>query len=404
MDISKLSNTELSRLVGQMMRGLNVSWTDYNRAQIVETLRSNAYVFSIISKIARAARNINLLVGRYDGDTFVEDRNNPLAKALYRPNQFMSLSEMKEYAAYYYMSFGETFITYEYFEGGNNRGQIIEGTIQFAPPEITDILHERYIPTGYVINGDVTKELPIEKVIHIKSFNPDYRDLHGLPYLEVAGRLVDKLDAADETEAKTFQNSGPAYLVSPKQIDGFSDKGIFDAFMDSLRAIWRREKKGVAGVNVPMDVLTLGSNPADMGTIESQKNTMKILLTLWGLDAGLFNTDSSTYNNKQMMEQYVYTEAAIPFMEKFVDKLNDRFEKVYGVKVIVDTSDIEVLQPNYRDKVEWMTLAGVFTDNEIREAVNYERVDSEEADMIPNEREGSALVGFDNVDREVIER
>jgi HK97 family phage portal protein len=404
MDIDKLTQTQLSQLIGNYMRGLSVSWSHYDRAKIVEVLKTNGYIFSIITKIARAAKNVHILVGRHIDDTFEEDRNSPLYKAIKSPNAFMSEDELKEFAAMQFFSFGETFLTFETFDAGNNRGQIIDGTIQLAPPDLVNIKHDRYIPEAYVIDGDVTKVIPIENCLHIKSYNPDYRDLHGLPYVTVAGKLIDKLNAADETETKTFQNSGPSHLVSPKFADSLKDKSMFDTLLDNLRKIWRKNMKGVAGVNVPMDVLSLGSNPADMGTLESQKNTMKILLTLWGLDAGLFDTDASTYNNKQQMEQYVYTEAAIPFMEKLVSKINARFEPIYGVKLMVDTSDVEVLQPNYRDKVEWMKLADAFSENEIREAVNYERVDTEDADLTPSGQFSSALAGFDNLDREVIEQ
>jgi phage portal protein BeeE len=405
MDIDKLTQTQLSQLIGQAMRGLSVSWTNYHREEIVKVLQTNGYIFSIISKIARAAKNIKILVGRQVDDTFEEDKNNPLYRALKSPNAFMSEDELKEWAAMQFFSFGEVFIVYEVFEDGNNKGQIIDGTIQLAPPQVVNIKHNRYIPESYVIDGDINKVIPINKCSHVRAFNPDYKDLHGMAYVAIAGKLIDKLNAADETETKTFQNSGPAHLVSPKNVDSLADKTIFSDFMASLRTIWKREKKGLAGINVPMDVLTLGSTPSDMGTIESQKNTVKILLTLWGLDAGLFDTDSSTYNNKQMMEQYVYTEAAIPFMQKLVSKLNARFEAVYGVKLVVDTSEIEVLQPNFRDRVEWMTLADTFSDNQILEAVGYERRESEISDLSPAEKiEREALVGFDNLDRDIIEQ
>jgi len=152
-----------------------------------------------------------------------------------------------------------------------------------------------------------------------------------------------------------------------------------------------------------MDVLTLGSTPTDLGTIESQKNTIKVLLTLWGLDPGMFDTDASTYNNKQMMEQTVYTEAAIPFVEKMIEKLNDKFEPYYKAKLVIDTSDIEALQPNYKEKVEWMTLAGVFTDNEIREATGYARLEDKNADLTQSQRiDAVALQGFNNTDQDMV--
>jgi len=385
-----------------MMQGWTVSWTNYDRETIVTTLKTNTYVYSILSKIARAARNINILCGNYVDDTFIESPNNPYLTAINRPNAFMSRSEFIEWATMQYMSFGEAFIAYEIYEAGNNRGQIIPGTIQLSPPNITDIEQKNYIPTGYLINGDVTRKMPLDKMVHLKGFNPDYTDMHGLPYLKVAGILVDKLEAANETETKTFQNSGPAHLVSPKDVDSFSDRTVFDNFIDRVRNVFKKNAKGVAGINVPMEVMNLGSTPTDLGTIESQKNTIKVLLTLWGLDPGMFDTDASTYNNKQMMEQTVYTEAAIPFVEKMLEKLNDKFEPYYKAKLVIDTSAIEALQPNYKEKVEWMTIAGKFTGNEIREATGYTKIDDPIMDMTDDQIMNGATVGFENTNEEMI--
>ena len=86
----------------------------------------------------------------------------------------------------------------------------------------------------------------------------------------------------------------------------------------------------------------------------------------------------------------------IPFLKKLINKLNDVFEPIYKERIELDTSDIEVLQPNYRDKAEWMTLAGVFTDNEIRTATSFDKLNSEVSDKTPNELTmGNEVAGYD---------
>ena len=398
-----MTQTQLQSLIYRYRDAWTVNWSNYDREAIVRVLKTNTYIFSIISKIARAAKTINIAAGNTVNGEFIEDPNSELLKNLKSPNPYQSQKEFIEQAVTQFNAFGEIFICFDTYEGGNSRGKMIPGTLELAPPNLMDIKAVIGKPVAYVVNGDVTRTLPAENVIHVKAYNPDYQDLHGLPYIAVAGKMIDKINAATEAETKTFQNTGPATMVVPKNVDSINT-AEFTGFMGLIRRIWKSEARGVAGVNVPMEFHQMGSNPTDMGTIESQNNTLQILLTLWGLDAGLFTTEASTFNNKQVMERAVYTEAALPTLERIIEKLNSRFGQIYKVELVADTSAIEVLQPSYRERVEWMTLAGVFTDNEIREALSYDRRDGEESDLTPSEAVSStALEGFNDVDQNVIE-
>lgn len=399
-NLENLSKSEIIQLISKYKINWNVSYATYDRRKITETLEHNPFVSSIIGKISRACGNVSIMVGTTLEDEFTEQKNSPLAKIIGKPSPIMTQSELKRNASTYYHAFGECFIAFEIYENGNNRGQIIPGTLFLVSPELVDIKHNNFIPTEYIIAGDQQRTIPASKMIHIKTFNPDYQDLHGLSPIKVAGILIDKLIAANDTEVKTFQNGGPAYLVSAKEVDSFTPEE-YTSMMDKLRKAWNKitNKQGIVGTSGAVDVKNLGISPVDMGTIESQKNTTKILLVLWGLDPGLFDTDASTYNNKQMMDKTIYTEAAIPFIEDLLEKFNDRFELAYNAKLVSDTSDIEALQPNYKEKVDWMTTAGVFTENEIREALGYDKREGEESGKTPRESiESDSLNGFNNDD------
>jgi phage portal protein BeeE len=403
MDKNILSTSELNRLVNRMMVGQVVSWSNYDRQQIVEVYKTNSYIFSIVNKIARAAKSINVMAGNYVDGSFVENPNGKLAKLWATPSKGLSTDEFIERLTLLFYLFGEDFIYYQTFMAGNDAKKIIPGSIQIAPPQVVDIKHENLVPTAYIIDGNTAQTIDAANMIHIKAFNPDFEDLHGLPYVAVASRLIDKLNAADETETKTYQNGGPAYLVSPN-VPGAVEDTTFKSFIDRLKTIWKGSdsKRGVAGVNIPVKLERIGQNPSDMGVFETQTQTLNMLLVAWGLDPGLFSTEASTYNNKQVMERAIYTEAAIPFVKKLINKLNDIVQPIYGEILEIDTSDIEVLQPNFRDKAEWMTLAGVYSNNEIRTATMYPARDSEDSDKTPLElMDSTALKGFDT---DVIEK
>jgi HK97 family phage portal protein len=396
MDISKLSASELQKLISTYTRGWSVSYTSWSREEIADTYAENPYIFSIVNKIARAAKNIRIMAGKYVDGVFEENENSELIKLIKNPNVLLTQEEFIERGTISYYTFGETFIYFDRFMAGNSAKKVIPGTLQLAPPQIVDIKMQGYLPESFVINFQYSKTISHENMIQLKAFNPDWEDAHGLPFVEVAGKLIDKVEAADETETKTYQNSGPAYLASPSAAGDVEDS-TFQSFINKLKTAWKKDsnKRSIAGVNIPINIQPVGQNPADMGVLESQQNAVRMLLVLWGLDPGLFDVEASTYNNKQVMERAIYTEAAIPFVKKMIDKMNAVFEPIYGERLEIDTSDIEVLQPNLKERAEWMTTANVFTENEIREATSYSKRESENADKTPSELMQSSLDGFD---------
>lgn len=401
---------QLMQLVSKLLTNNRIVWSTYDRYSIETTLKENSYVFSAIQKIAKACVNIDLLVGRYDREwNFEIDPANGLYQLLKHPNPIMDEMEFKEQMAFWYYAFGECFVYANRYIGGNNAGQVMPGGLFYAPPQITDIKANGIIPTGYVINLTTSYQQSIDayNMIHLKAFNPDWDDLHGLPFLEVAGKLIDKLDAADETEVKNFQNGGPAYIATARDVDGFK-KEEYEGLVDRLKKLWKDPKNrgGIAGTSAAIDLKEVGKSPVDLGTIDSTKNTLRMLCAVWGLDPGLFDTEASTYNNKQEINRSIYTEAAIPIMTRFASKLTHWLGEAYGgVEVIIDTSNVEVLQPNVKSKIEWMMMSNTFTDNEIREATGYDKRDSEVSDLTPSERmEQEAVAGFDeeNLSKNII--
>jgi HK97 family phage portal protein len=411
-ELQKLLNnpTELTKLVQLMLSKNRVVWSNYDRQKIEEVIKHNSYVFSAIQKIAKACVNIQFLVGRSDNDGgFTEDKNNPLYKILKSPSPIMDGVDFKEQGAFWYYGFGELFLYGMKYEAGNDKGKVTTQGLMYCPPQITDIVADGIVPTGYVINSNITKAFPINNVLHLKAFNPDWEDLHGLPFIAVAGRLIDKLDSADETEVKNFQNGGPAYIASAKEASSYS-KEEHESLIDMLKRMWKnpKNKGGIAGTSGVINIQAVGKSPVELGTIESTKNTLRMLCAVWGLDPGLFDTEASTYNNKQEINKAIYTEAAIPFMERFASKLTAWLGEAYGgVEVRIDTSNVEVLQPNNQAKVQWMSLAGVYTDNEIREATGYDSRESDLSDLTPNEalsNDPSALYSGSDLDKPIVDK
>lgn len=389
---------DLIKFINRFAAQQGIVWTEYDRLQIADTLAKDPYVFAAIQKIVNAVQNINFMVGRYDNSgKFVEDKNNGLHKLLQNPSVLNDRQGFIEAITTSYFGFGETFIYGSKIENGNNKGKVV--SLMYAPPQIVDIEATGIVPTGYVIRGNINQTIPTSDMLHIKKFNPNWDDLHGLPFVAVAGRIIDKLSASDEVETKTYQNGGPLWVASAKEPNSFLAEE-FTTFWNRFKAKFSnpKNKKGIIGTSGAITIDKLGENPADMGTIEVSKNAVRILCVIWGLDPGTFDTEASTYNNKQQIDKAIYTAAAIPFANRLAAAITGWLGEAYGnVSVVVDTSDIEALQPNMKDRIDWMTSAGVFTDNEIREATGYTARESDVSDKTPNEMlETTALAGFSN--------
>jgi HK97 family phage portal protein len=398
--MEEIFRNKLLKIISGMLGGTSVSWSTYSRRNLTETYVSNPYVYAIIEKIAQYHGNLRYMVVRDLPDGTIEEQETGLAELMEYPNSFQGKKEFFDSLIRYYFIYGEAFIYGTKLEAGNNRGQLDYDGLALANPELVDIKHFAGVPVEYRI-GNQWPSIPAENMIHLKNFNPKWEDAHGLPFIRAAMRIIDKLNAADEVEVKNFQNGGPAWIASAKE-DGSFDAEQYTSLMDRLKALWKspKNKGGLVGTSAQLELTHVGKTPLDMGTIESTKEALKMLCAVFGLDAGLFITDASTYNNKQLIEKAIYTGVIIPFAERFADKMTTWLGEAYGdVRVEVDSTGVEALQSNKSEMVNWMTMANAFTPNEIREAVSYDRIDEAYMDEAP----GAALTGFGDTDREVME-
>lgn len=397
--------------IHKLMGGIAVVWTRYDKQSYAATYERNAYLFAIINKISIAFQNVRLMVVKDKTDGTIEEvRDNELFKILENPSEYYDKVEFKDHICRNYFIYGESFIHGErYKAGGNSSGKIMSQGIMPVNPELIDIESKNgIVPDRYIIGGYTESNIDPFDMLHIRNYNPDWESLHGLSFVNVAGKLLDKLDAADEVEVKNFQNGGPAWIASAKDVDSFTEPQ-YTSLINRFKKLWNRDssKGSIIGTSGAVEIQHVGKSPADLATTESIKETVKSLAATFGLDPGTFDTEASTYNNKEIMEKAMYTFVVIPFAEKLAAQLTHKYSKSYGgVRVEVDTTGIEILQSNKKDLIAWMKDAETFSDNEIREAVSYDRVDDEEMDKTPAQQRDKSLIGFDQeeLNKEVIDQ
>ena len=398
------TKNKLLKLINGILGGFQVTWSLFDRRRLTEIYQTNPYVYAIIQKIATYHDNVRYMAVRDKADGSIEEIEWGLTDLIESPNILQNGKEFRDNLCRGYFTFGEAFIYGNRYVGGNNSGQLDGDGMMLAPQELVTMKTKSgNIPVMYYI-GNNLPGIPPENMLHIKNYNPDWKDAHGLPFIKAAKVLIDKIEAADELEVKNFQNGGPAWVASAKEPNSF-EEDQYNSFLDRFKALWKspKNKGGIVGTSASIDLQHVGKSPVDLGSIESTKEAVKTLCTVFGLDAGTFDTDSSTYNNKQTIEKAIYTGVIIPFAEKVADKLTHWLGEAYGdVRVEIDTTGIEALQKNKQEMVDWMVTANVFTGNEIREAVSYDRIEDEQMDKTP-QQSMIELAGFNDLEREVIE-
>lgn len=363
--------SEIKKVVDQLFVNNNVYFANYDRTAVMKSFKDSYSVYSIIKKINLACKNIVLIAASQNGDNFIADKASDL--------NMLVTKQMIESFVVNYMLFGEHFLYSPVIEAGNNRGKLLYSVDKSIKPmglpaEVVDIKADSPLNvTGYVIEGMISNVIPASDVIHIKSYNPDWKELHSVSPIKVASKLIDKINATDEVEVKNFQNGGPSHLISAEKEDAFSDEQ-YVGLMSRLRKLWTKYKGGIVGTSANIKVTPIGISPLDMGTIESNKNATKMLCAVWNLDAGIFDTTTDTYDNKATKEKAIYTQCAIPLMQILADAINEKFEHVYGKKIIIDTSSVDSLRKNISETIKSMRQASAFTDNEIRQAADYDKL------------------------------
>lgn len=359
----------LKTIIQQLFVRNSVVYTNYDRIEVRKAYSDNDAVFSAINKIAWAVKNIRIVPVKVG--TNEEITTNDMA--------IFAKKALLERFCVEYGLFGESFVYTPILEAGNNKGKVIKDNVVILPAESVEIkANNPFDITGYVIEGLYSTPLPSEEVLHIKNVNPDWKDLHGLSFVKVAGKQIDKINSADETEVKNFQNGGPSYVASPR--DEYSNpQDEYKGLIDRLKRMWKdpKNKGGLVGTNVGLTLTKVGATPIDMGTLESRKNAVKSLCAVWNLDPGIFDTDASTYENKETMLRALYTQAAIPIATTWIEAINEKFSKVYGAELILDLSGIDALKKNVGELIKSMKQVQCFTDDEIREAAGYEQLPDE---------------------------
>ena len=104
---------------------------------------------------------------------------------------------------------------------------------------------------------------------------------------------------------------------------------------------------------------SLGLSPKDLTLTDLDINKLRKFCNVYGLSSQLFNDPANkTFNNLGEAKKSLYTEAAIPLAQLFVDAWNENLVPIFNEQdnkeyyIELDTSEIEVLQKDKKAEAE----------------------------------------------------
>ena len=376
--------------------------------------QGNADVYSIIRRYVTMSTQAKIVLRQKDSSGKVVDVNgHPLNEFLTMVNPNQSMEEFREAYAIYLLSIGNSFWYKPVLDSGVNAGKTTQ--IYTLPANDVEVVSDNNAimtpEINYKLENSNTKFNPLE-VYHSKYFNPFFYttpSLYGQSPLQAAADVLAKQNEAEKTQAKQFENQGPAYLLfrdGAETWNNISDpqKIALEKELNSLAS------KGKQGSGLVMKdkfgAIKLGVSVGDLNILESTREGRRILCNVYQLSAALFNDPAgSTYNNVSSARKAAWTDALIPFNNKFASDLTQFLitpveeYKNAGFFYAMDYDSVEELQEGIKEKVDWMIRAH-WSANQILEATGKDRVDDPQMDQ-PIFAQGEVLLNELNLDTDL---
>lgn len=428
--IQTIIQTQVNRYIEQ-----NISWRpalpvypDIDQKNAIEEgFAKNADVYSIVSKKAQMASNIPFYVYQVkkdgqkalreykqltNGDCPNEDamfkaallktkaleqvdERNELSRLISSPSPYLSATEFFE-AAYGFLNLtGNAFIGKERLKMGANEGKVQR--LYTLPSQYMEIIPNGEWPitvAGYILFLWGQQGIPEQDVIHIKYFNPIYKQdasfLYGMSPLQAGYKTLAKSNSAEDSAVAQYQHGGPAGIVYNENIDpgDVNEEMVGEQKKKWESETWGNKNRGKVLFSAgKLGYLQTGLSPIDLGILQSEMPTFRQLCRLWKMPSALFNdSEYATLSNMKEYAKMAYTDAIIPDVIKMRDALNRSLLKDFGMEgqyyIDADFTNVSALQQDMKTLSEWLNLSPEITLNERRELKMFERLNDPNMDKV----------------------
>ncbi len=328
----------------------------------------------------------------YGRKALEETQNDIVSEALMRPNDLQTWNEFVQNVLGFKLITGNAFV-----QGYAPVGRNYFSQLWVLPTQDVTIVpgDRRQIIEGYNV-GYINNQIPFEEVMHLRYWNPQYKNgqmLYGLSPLQAAYHVLTLSNSNDLANIKSSQNIGAVGILHPENDLTHNPQG--ETAFSKLKTSWQKffagaENRGkILATSAKVRWQQIGLSPVDLNIIESQNMNLRRLCNVYGgVPSQLLNDPANkTYNNQTEAEKALMTRIVLPALMDLCDELNAWWIKGISAKIGkqlylgLDTNSIPVLQPNLEILSKRLIRelnAGVWTRNETRIMLGGDEVDRQE--------------------------
>lgn len=376
----ELTPQQVQQAVLQYMGGGLIVPEDNSLSYITNGYNTNVVVHSAVRYITRRAAQIPVKLVRKtsEGEEVVTD--HPAIKLLKKPNGLQGYAEFMEQALGFYLLTGNTF---NYKVMSTTREDNIPIEMYILPSQYMDIKTSAKTNSGvepieyYRLNTVGTQKFESENIIHLKTPNYLFDNgqwLYGLSPLKAALNSLNTSNSNQTALAKLAQNLGAIGLL---MFDKSANDGVAAPDKGQLRQMQSFINKNIQGESNRGAIRAISQvfkwqgislSASDLELIESSRMTARDIYAIYGLDSKLFNDpQASTFNNVNEAKKSAYTEAIIPTLNAWLNKLNEGlFPEDSDLYFKADLSSIEVLKKDQTQLIAALTNA-YFIPNQVKQ-------------------------------------
>lgn len=210
-----------------------------------------------------------------------------------------------------------------------------------------------------------------QRVIHIKSFNPD-NYFYGMSPLQAAWRQINFQDKESDFWSVYWKEGGRVQGILK------TDKPIADFDKERIQAQWKKQYGGVRKMqrNIILDngleFQQIGLSQKDSQILDKLKMTREDILAVYSVPPGIAGVmELSNYSNMEVQERLFYKRAIKPVIALIEEAFNTNeiLSQKGQIKFEFDLSSIDVLKENEKLKAEIGSIlihSSQQTPNEVR--------------------------------------
>jgi len=348
--------------------GFGDLWGGYKYLSDIKAIRegykSNEDIYAVIDRLISTAASIPICLYEKKSDKWVkiESLNNDFLKLLSKPNPKQTL---KDYRKEQYLNYSLTGNLFELKKKATGFGieQLHILPSQFVEIEMInedDFFSEvKYYEFCYG-TSDI-KYFP-DEIIHLKNIDPEYpENRKGMSFIQPLKSALSTSNQVHTAEESMIENRGATGMISSNQ-EGYplteeERKEVDENFKDRVGGAKNYNKMITLGSNVKYN--KLGSTIKELMLEDIDINKLRKFCNVFGLQSQIFNDPKNkAYNNLTEANKGLYTQAAIPLAQTFVDNWNENLVPIFNEQdkkeywIELDISKIEVLQKDKKQEAE----------------------------------------------------